>query len=154
VTENTGAAAGTDMVNSSVTYSLLTNALNVENLTLTGSAAINATGNTLANIITGNSANNTLHGGTGIDTFVLLKTVGGLDTIDDFASNEKLDVRSFGIAAGFTVASGNGLGAATSTNNLLVFDSASKALYFDKVQIASLAGSAVTSLNASNFITV
>ncbi len=40
-----------DQVQSSVTYTLATN---VENLTLTGAAAINGTGNTLANTITGN----------------------------------------------------------------------------------------------------
>jgi Peptidase M10 serralysin C terminal. len=35
---------------------------------LTGTAAINGTGNTLANRITGNAANNVLNGGTGADT--------------------------------------------------------------------------------------
>ena len=63
VTEN--ASEGTDQVNSSVTY---TAGSNVENLVLTGTAAINATGNTLANSLTGNSANNVLDGGTGADT--------------------------------------------------------------------------------------
>jgi len=61
------ASAGTDSVQSSVTYSL---AGNVENLTLTGTSAINATGNTLANVLTGNSAANTLDGGTGADTMI------------------------------------------------------------------------------------
>ena len=41
---------------------------NVENLTLTGAAAINGTGNALANTITGNAGDNTLDGGAGIDT--------------------------------------------------------------------------------------
>jgi Ca2+-binding RTX toxin-like protein len=152
------AGGGTDTVYSSATYTLV---LNVENLTLTGSAAINATGNNLANIITGNSANNILRGEGGIDTFLLLKTGGGLDTIGDFAAvNEKLDVRSFGITnAGFTVTSGAGLNAANSANNLFIFDSTSKALYFDAdgsggassmVQIATLTG--VNSLTNSNFI--
>jgi hypothetical protein len=36
-----------------VSYTL---AANVENLTLTGAVAINATGNTLANVLTGNAA--------------------------------------------------------------------------------------------------
>ena len=40
----------------------------VENLQLTGSAAINATGNTLANTLTGNAGNNVLDGGAGNDT--------------------------------------------------------------------------------------
>ena len=60
---------GADTVNSAVTYSLATLA-NIENITLTGSSAINATGNALANVITGNSAINTLDGGTGADTLI------------------------------------------------------------------------------------
>ncbi|MBC3873681.1 calcium-binding protein [Undibacterium flavidum] len=58
-------SAGTDLVQSSISYILGTN---IENLTLTGSAAINATGNTVANILVGNSGNNILDGGTGADT--------------------------------------------------------------------------------------
>ncbi|MGE0113800.1 MAG: calcium-binding protein [Steroidobacteraceae bacterium] len=62
VTEN--ANEGTDLVQSSITYTL---GSNVENLTLTGTSAINGTGNNLDNILTGNSANNTLTGGAGND---------------------------------------------------------------------------------------
>jgi Ca2+-binding RTX toxin-like protein len=58
---------GTDLIQSSVTYTL---SANVENITLTGSSAINATGNTLDNTITGNTGNNTLIGGGGSDTLV------------------------------------------------------------------------------------
>src|SRR5204863_491020 len=63
VTEN--AAEGTDTVQSSVSFTL---GANVENLTLTGAAAINGTGNTVANTITGNSGDNILDGGAGADT--------------------------------------------------------------------------------------
>jgi Ca2+-binding RTX toxin-like protein len=67
ITENTN--EGTDTVQSSVTFSLA--ALpNVENLTLTGSAVINGTGNASNNLITGNTVNNTLNGGTGVDTLI------------------------------------------------------------------------------------
>ncbi|KXB29240.1 hypothetical protein AT959_18835, partial [Dechloromonas denitrificans] len=65
VTEN--ASEGTDTVRSSVTLTL---ANNVENLLLSGTTAINGTGNTLNNVITGNSAANTLSGGTGADTMI------------------------------------------------------------------------------------
>jgi Ca2+-binding RTX toxin-like protein len=60
-------AAGNDTIQSAVSF---TTSLNVENLTLTGTAAINATGNTLANTLTGNSADNILDGGIGADTMI------------------------------------------------------------------------------------
>jgi Ca2+-binding RTX toxin-like protein len=59
---------GTDLVQSSVTYAL---AANVENITLTGTTAINATGNALDNVLTGNSKANVLTGGAGNDTYVV-----------------------------------------------------------------------------------
>ena len=48
---------GVDLVQSSISYAL---GANVENLTLTGSATINGTGNALNNVLTGNSAVNVL----------------------------------------------------------------------------------------------
>ena len=59
---------GTDLIQSSITYTL---SANVENLWLTGTAAINGTGNALNNVLTGNSAANTLAGGAGNDTYVI-----------------------------------------------------------------------------------
>ena len=55
---------GIDTVKSGISYAL---AANIENLTLTGAAAINATGNALNNILTGNSGANILDGGLGLD---------------------------------------------------------------------------------------
>ena len=63
VVEN--ADEGTDTVKSSVTYTLSDN---VENLTLTGTAGRNGTGNALDNLLIGNSGNNVLDGGIGADT--------------------------------------------------------------------------------------
>ncbi len=57
---------GTDLVKSSVSFSLTGGY--VENLTLTGDAAIDATGNALANVLTGNDAANVLDGGQRADT--------------------------------------------------------------------------------------
>jgi len=63
----TNAAGGTDRVQSSVGFAL---GDNVENLTLTGSAGIDGTGNALNNAITGNGAANALSGGDGHDTLL------------------------------------------------------------------------------------
>ena len=56
------ASAGTDSVRSSVTHRL---AANIESLTLSGGAAINGTGNDLANTLVGNSGANRLDGSAG-----------------------------------------------------------------------------------------
>jgi Ca2+-binding RTX toxin-like protein len=58
---------GNDTVNSSITHTLTAN---VENLVLSGTAAINGTGNGGANLLTGNAGNNVLSGGTGADTML------------------------------------------------------------------------------------
>ena len=65
VLENEG--EGVDTVQSSISHTL---GANVENLVLTGSSAINGTGNALDNVITGNNGNNVLDGGAGNDTLV------------------------------------------------------------------------------------
>jgi len=58
------ALEGTDSVFASVSHWL---SAHVENLTLTGSADIDATGNELANVLVGNSGRNRLDGGAGAD---------------------------------------------------------------------------------------
>ncbi|WP_161974657.1 putative Ig domain-containing protein [Piscinibacter terrae] len=88
VTEN--ANEGTDLVQSSVTWTL---GNNVENLTLTGSGAINGTGNALDNVLTGNSGANVLKGLAGNDTYV----VGTGDTVTENA-NEGIDTVQSSIA--------------------------------------------------------
>ena len=62
-----GLGAGTDTVLTSVSYTLTAN---VENLILTGSGDISASGNGFAQTITGNSGNNTLDGGAGAVTMI------------------------------------------------------------------------------------
>ncbi|MGN7875044.1 beta strand repeat-containing protein [Roseateles sp. 22389] len=56
---------GSDKVQAGISYTL---GSNVEQLALTGSADINAAGNTLANVLTGNVGANVLSGGSGNDT--------------------------------------------------------------------------------------
>ena len=71
----------TDTIQSITTFTL---PVGVENLTLTGTAAISGTGNTGNNVLTGNSANNILAGGDGNDTYSFnATTVLGSDTIQE-----------------------------------------------------------------------
>jgi Ca2+-binding RTX toxin-like protein len=68
-----------------------------ENLTLTGGASINGTGNEVANQLTGNSGDNTLHGLAGNDTIQggdgndTLYGDDGNDTISDFGGNDTIN---------------------------------------------------------------
>ncbi|WP_416740174.1 matrixin family metalloprotease [Pseudomonas sp. NFX71] len=58
---------GHDLVKASVSYSL---SANVEDALLLGAAAVNLTGNELANTLTGNAAANILNGGAGADILI------------------------------------------------------------------------------------
>jgi Ca2+-binding RTX toxin-like protein len=84
---------GTDTVRSAVNWTL---GANLENLMLTGSSAINATGNALNNVLTGNSGANMLTGGAGNDTYR-----GGLgaDTLSDTSTTSN-DIYAWGRGQG------------------------------------------------------
>lgn len=104
ITESTN--RGTDTVQADFTYTLLAN---FEHLTLTGSADINGTGNTLTNTITGNAGNNTLDGGIGFDTLI-----GGggndtyiIDSSDTITENTNEGVDT--VQAGFAYTLGNNI---------------------------------------------
>jgi Ca2+-binding RTX toxin-like protein len=79
------ALGGVDTVQSSVNHTL---GFGIEHLTLTGSSAINGTGNANANTITGNSAANVLTGRAGNDT---LNGLGGNDTLFGGGGNDTLN---------------------------------------------------------------
>jgi Ca2+-binding RTX toxin-like protein len=93
LTENSN--EGIDTVNSSISYTL---GANIENLTLSGSSAINGTGNNLDNVIIANSGSNILNGGEGSDTINgglgADKLVGGLGN-DTFVFNSQFIVDKF-----------------------------------------------------------
>jgi Ca2+-binding RTX toxin-like protein len=79
-----GAGAGTDRVESSVTFTL---GAYVEELTLMGSAAIDGTGSRIANVLTGNEAANILSGLGGNDT---LLGMGGNDALNGGSGQDTL----------------------------------------------------------------
>jgi Ca2+-binding RTX toxin-like protein len=105
-----GLAGGIDLVKSSVDFSLAA-LVNVEKLTLIGANHLDATGNALANLITGNDGNNrldglsgrdTLVGGRGDDTYVV-------DNIGDIVTESITNASGGGIdtvesSVGFTLA--------------------------------------------------
>jgi len=86
--ENLG--EGTDMVRSSIGWTLATN---VENLLLEGISAVSGTGNAGVNGLTGNAAANTLSGLAGNDTLL------GMDGADRLVGGQGMDTTTGGTGA-------------------------------------------------------
>jgi Ca2+-binding RTX toxin-like protein len=99
VIETSSVSTQIDTVMSALSYGLGTN---VENLTLTGTAAVNGTGNSASNVLTGNSGANTLDGGAGNDT---LSGLVGNDKLLGDIGNDRL----VGGAGNDTLTGGTGL---------------------------------------------
>ncbi|WP_277423361.1 calcium-binding protein, partial [Pseudomonas viridiflava] len=94
-----GVDSGNDTVRSSMNWTL---GANLENLTLTGTAAINGSGNELDNVLLGNSANNILTAGAGDDT---LNGGAGIDTLIGGKGNDTyiVDLLAKGIGSKATL---------------------------------------------------
>ena len=142
VTESS-AADGIDTVQSSVAWTL--NAF-VENLTLTGAAVIDGTGNELNNAITGNGAinritggagNDTLTGGAGNDIFVFgSTTTNGVDHLKDFVSGGdhlSFTGADYGFAAGHSLSASqlSLTGAAVGSGAQFVYNATTHVLFWD-----------------------
>ena len=150
------AGEGTDVVKASVSYTL---GANLENLTLTGSGAINGTGNGAANALAGNTGNNklsgldgndtlngfagsdTLTGGAGADTFAFNSTLGSgnVDDITDYnvaADTIRLDNSVFtGLADGTLTSAAfasNTSGNAQDASDRIIYESDTGKIYFDR----------------------
>ena len=178
IVDNTGdvvveaANAGTDLVSASVSYTL---AANVENLSLTGASAINATGNALNNVLEGNGAANVITGGLGADTmtgglgadrFVYASAAessgAGWDVIVDFtgAQGDRIDLSKIDANAtlnkdqAFTFI-GSAAFSANATGQLR-FDSATHMLYgstnADATAELAIELTGVVTLNATDII--
>jgi Ca2+-binding RTX toxin-like protein len=169
------ANGGVDLVESSVSFSLVAH-VKIEHLNLTGTSAINGTGNALDNHIMGNTNKNTIDGGIGNDVlhggydtdnltggagadifdFDVLSELG--DTITDFskAAGDKLDIHDLLVSVGYLGTdaftdqyvsfSQNG----TTTN--ILFDADGAGLVSSAVVLASLLNANLTSLDSGSFI--
>jgi len=142
VDESSGGAGDEDTVFASVTFSLNNTAQvlgRVENVTLTGSANINATGTGLSNVLVGNAGRNVLTGGgdnddltggggndqllggTGSDTYRFSGNFGA-DTIDDDSGTSDRIVISGTTVLEGTTRSGNNLIVELSTGTITIVD--------------------------------
>ena len=148
VVDETG-GDGLDLVKASVSFSLAdaVHAIgDIENLTLTGTANINATGNALDNVLIGNSGNNVLIGGAGADT---LDGGGGTDTASYASSPAGVNVSlatgtgSGGDAQGDTLSNIENL---TGSN----FDDTLEGNSFNNVLVGGLGTDTVSYANATS----
>jgi serralysin len=137
----------------------------VEQLTLTGNGNINATGNSLENLLTGNAGKNVLNGGTnndtltgagGIDVFRFNTALGtnNVDRVTDFQVNvDKMQLENAifnAIGASLTadefVANTNG--AAANGSQHILYDTTDGGLFYDADGIGGQAKTHFATLNA------
>ncbi|MEH2281812.1 MAG: hypothetical protein V7K90_10875 [Nostoc sp.] len=144
----------------------------LENLILTGTSAINGTGNSLNNTITGNSANNQLNGGAGNDIlvggagndiltggaggdrFTFQSRSQGIDRITDFSVLDDTIVVSAagfggGLVAGAAIAANKfAIGTAATTNSQrFIYNTGNGSLFFDQDGTGAIAKIQIATLN-------
>jgi Ca2+-binding RTX toxin-like protein len=139
VTETSTSSSEIDTVNSSIGYTL---GSNVENLNLTGIAAINGTGNALANVINGNANANVLSGGAGND---VIDGKAGNDIIYGGTGNDTLTGGTGNDIFVFNTA----MNTFTNKDTITDFTSGSDTIVLDHAIFTKLAPGA---LNADNFV--
>ena len=141
VIETSTLATEIDRVDSSISYRL---PANVEQLVLTGTAAINGTGNTLANMLVGNSGANILNGGDGNDTLtgglgadifrlttLTRDRVTDFSVVDDTVQLENAVFTQF-VTPGAVAAANFRIGAAAAdVDDYLIYRSGTGALLYD-----------------------
>ncbi|HUQ25547.1 MAG TPA: calcium-binding protein, partial [Burkholderiales bacterium] len=143
-------SSGNDTVMASASWAL---ASGFENLTLTGTAALNGSGNGAANILLGNGGNNVLRGREGNDTvtggggrdffdFTTAASATNVDTVTDFAAGtdelefEDAAFTAIGAAGAWAAGDGRFWSAAGATsghdaNDRVIYNSSTGALYYD-----------------------
>ena len=169
--------SGIDTIQSSVTFSLAA-LVNVENLTMIGTKAINGTGNNLDNIILGNSAKNVINGGLGndiltggnsADTFqfnTALNSNTNVDTITDFVHGTDKIQLSRSIMSNLN--SGTKLNpldfvlstAVLDASDRIIYDQSNGAIYYDAdgsgavaaIQIAIIGVETHSTITSTDFI--
>jgi Ca2+-binding RTX toxin-like protein len=146
VTELNG--QGTDLVQSSVSFSLVGQA--IENLILTGGGNIGGAGNERANVLIGNAGNNLLDGGTGDDqmtgglgndtfAFSTALAASNIDSITDFnVANDtiQLDDAIFTALAGTGILTAdqfvaNATGTAVDASDRILYETDTGRLFYD-----------------------
>ncbi|WP_081504690.1 putative Ig domain-containing protein, partial [Microcystis sp. T1-4] len=143
--ENAG--QGQDTIKSSVNYTLT---VNIENITLTGNANIDGTGNNLDNLITGNSGNNLLKGLDGNDTLI---GSAGNDTLIGGKGNDVLvggdgsDSFLFGSGAIFNTSD-------FGVDSISDFTKGSDKIILSKTSFNALISTIGNSLQAAEFATI
>jgi Ca2+-binding RTX toxin-like protein len=146
VDESAAGSRGTDTVQSSVSFSLVSSARvlgSLENLTLTGSVNLSGSGNDLANVLNGNAGSNVLSGAAGNDT---MRGGAGNDVLRGGAGNDILT----GGTGRDTFVFGTLLAASTNVDTITDFSVVDDVVHLENAVFTALIGTGV--LSSANFV--